>query len=416
MSQGMTDAAPRSAKPLAGFKVLDISNFLAAPMCSMYLADFGAEVLKVERPGHGDEVRYWGENKDGIGLYYKVINRGKRSITLDLRTPFGVEAVKRLVKDVDIIVENYRTGTLEKWGLGYDVLSAINPGLIMVRVTGWGQTGPNRMRPGFGTLAEAYAGFVHINGEPDRPPLLPGFGLADSTTGLMAAYLASVALHEKRASGRGQVIDLAIYETLLTLLGPQVVNYDQLGLVQERAGSRLPFTAPRNTYRTRDDFYVSIGGSAQSTFERICAALEVPDLVQDRRFATNRERLTNAAALDVELQAAIERFDRDDLLARFVAIDATVAPVNNVADVIADPHVQARENIITLDDEELGGPVRIQNVVGKLSRTPGEVTRAGPRLGAHNREGLVGQLGYSEAELAAAGITLDDAPARPAAE
>jgi crotonobetainyl-CoA:carnitine CoA-transferase CaiB-like acyl-CoA transferase len=408
MTHGRPAPEGKGAKPLAGFKVLDISNFLAAPMCSMYLADFGAEVLKVERPGHGDEVRYWGENKDGVGLYYKVINRGKRSITLDLRTPFGVEAVKRLVKDVDVIVENYRTGTLEKWGLGYDVLSAINPGLIMVRVTGWGQTGPNRMRPGFGTLAEAYSGFVHINGEPDRPPLLPGFGLADSTTGLMAAYLTSVALHEKRTSGRGQVIDLAIYETLLTLLGPQVVNYDQLGLVQERSGSRLPFTAPRNTYRTRDGQWVSIAGSAQSTFERICTALEVPDLVKDPRFATNRPRLTNAVALDVELQAAIERFDRDDLLERFVAIDATVAPVNSVADVVADPHVQARENIITLEDEELGGPVRIQNVVGKFSRTPGEVTRPGPRLGEHNREVLVGQLGYSEEELAAVGITLDD--------
>jgi crotonobetainyl-CoA:carnitine CoA-transferase CaiB-like acyl-CoA transferase len=228
----------------------------------------------------------------------------------------------------------------------------------------------------------------------------------------MAAYLASVALHEKRTSGRGQVIDLAIYETLLTLLGPQVVNYDQLGLVQERAGSRLPFTAPRNTYRTRDDYYVSIAGSAQSTFERICAALHVPDLVKDPRFATSRERLTHAAALDVELQAAIERFDRDDLLERFVAIDATVAPVNSVADVIADPHVQARENIITLDDEELGGPVRIQNVVGKLSRTPGEITRAGPRLGEHNRAVLIDELGYSEAELAAAGIALDDMLAR----
>ena len=412
----MSEASPRPAKPLAGFKVLDISNFLAAPMCSMYLADFGADVLKVERPGHGDEVRYWGENKGGVGLYYKVVNRGKRSITLDLRTPFGVEAVKRLVKDCDVIVENYRTGTLEKWGLGYGVLSAINPGLIMVRVTGWGQTGPNRMRPGFGTLAEAYSGFVHINGEPDRPPLLPGFGLADSTTGLMAAFLTSVALHEKRTSGRGQVIDLAIYETLLTLLGPQVVNYDQLGIVQERAGSRLPFTAPRNTYRTRDGFYVSIAGSAQSTFERICAALEVPDLLEDPRFATNRARLTNAVALDEELQAAIARYDRDDLLTRFVEIDATVAPVNSVADVLADPHVQARENIVALEDEELGGPVRLQNVVGKFSRTPGEITRPGPRLGAHNREVLIGELGYTEAEVAAAGILLDDEPVRrPAA-
>lgn len=413
----MTQGASGAPKPLDGVKVLDLSNFLAAPMSAMFLADFGADVLKVERPGTGDEVRYWGENKDGVGLYYKVINRGKRSVTLDLRTPFGVEAVKRLAADVDVVIENYRTGTLEKWGIGYDTLAAINPGLIMARITGFGQTGPYRARPGFGTLAEAYSGFVHINGEEDRPPLLPGFGLADSTSGLMAAFLISVALHEKRRSGRGQVIDLAIYETLLTLLGPQVVNYDQLGLVQQRAGSRLPFTAPRNTFRTRDGLYVSIGGSAQSTFERICAALEVPGLVEDPRFADNRARLTHAVALDEALGAAISRFDRDDLLARFVSLDATVAPVNSVADVLADPHVQARQNIVALDDEELGGPVRIQNVVGKLSRTPGAITAAGPRLGQHNREVLIERLGYSEAELAAAGLSFEPAaPARQAAE
>ncbi len=411
----MGDHTDGDPKPLSGFKILDVSNFLAAPLCSMFLADFGAEVLKVERPGQGDEVRHWGENKDGVGLYYKVVNRGKKSITLDLRTPFGVEVVKRLVKDIDVIVENYRTGTLEKWGLGYDVLSAINPGLIMVRVTGWGQTGPNRHRPGFGTLAEAFAGFVHINGEPDRPPLLPGFGMADATTGLMAAYLTSVALHEKRRSGKGQVVDLAIYETLLTLLGPQVVNFDQLGLVQGRSGSRLPFTAPRNTYRTRDGYYVSMAGSAQSTFERICAALRIPDLLEDERFATNRARLTHAIALDVELQAAIETFDRADLLERFIAHQATVAPVNSVADILEDEHVAARGNIVALDDAELGGPLRMQNVVGVFSRTPGSISRSGPALGEHNREVLIGRLGYSEADLAAAGIVIDEA-LREAAE
>ncbi len=396
----MTD--PR--KPLAGFKVLDISNFLAAPMCSMFLADFGAGVIKIERPGSGDEVRKWGENKDGVGLYYKILNRGKKSITLDLCTPFGVEVVKRLVADVDVVVENYRTGTLEKWGIGWDVLSAINPGLIMTRITGFGQTGPNRMRPGFGTLAEAYSGFVHINGDADRPPLLPGFGLADSTTGLMAAYLTSVALHEKRSTGRGQVIDLAIYETLLTLLGPQVINYDQLGKVQQRSGSRLPFTAPRNTYRTRDGQYVSIAGSAQSTFERICEALGIPEVAADPRFTDNRARLVHATALDDTLQAAILKFDRADLIETFVAIDATAAPVYDVTDILADEHIQARGNIVALDDAELGS-VRMQNVVGKLSETPGDITVAGPALGANNREILIERLGYTEAQLAAAGLS-----------
>jgi crotonobetainyl-CoA:carnitine CoA-transferase CaiB-like acyl-CoA transferase len=399
--------------PLAGTTVIDISNFLAAPLASMFLADFGAEVIKVERPGLGDEVRRWGEVKNGVGLYYKAVNRGKKSVTADLRTPFGVEVVKRLVARADILVENYRVGTLEKWGLGPDVLMAINPGLIVVRITGFGQTGPNRKRPGFGTIAEAYAGYAYISGEPEGAPLLPAFGLGDATTGLMAAYLASTALHEKRRSGRGQVIDLALYETLLTLLGPQVVNYDQLGIIQERAGSRLPFTAPRNIYRTRDGKFISVGGSAQSIFERLCVALEVSDLPKDPRFANNRERLKNVDALDEALQQAISRFDRDELMRRFIELEAAISPVNNVEDVIADEHVAARENIVSLPDEELGAPLRMQNVVGKLSRTPGSIRHTGPRLGQHNREVLVDLLGFTEAELVAQDI--DPAPHRAAA-
>jgi crotonobetainyl-CoA:carnitine CoA-transferase CaiB-like acyl-CoA transferase len=397
---------------LADVSVVDISNFLAAPMCSMFLADFGADVIKVERPGAGDEIRRWGEVKDGVGLYYKAVNRGKKSVTADLRTPFGVEVVKRLVAKADILVENYRTGTLEKWGLGPDVLTAINPRLIVVRITGFGQTGPNSARPGFGTIAEAYAGYAYISGYPDRPPLLPGFGLADSTTGLMAAYLASVALHEQRRSGRGQVIDLALYEPLLTLLGPQVVNFDQLGLVQERAASRLPFTAPRNIFRTRDGEFISVGGSAQSIFERLCIALDIPQLPQDPRFADNRARLTHIDALDAALQAAIGNFDRDELMRRFIELEAAISPVNSVEDILQDPHVAARENIVALADEELGGPLRMQNVVGKLSRTPGAIRHTGPRLGAHNREILVDLLGFTEADLLAQGIVMND-PARP---
>jgi crotonobetainyl-CoA:carnitine CoA-transferase CaiB-like acyl-CoA transferase len=400
------------ALPLAGVKVVDIANFLAAPLCGMHLADFGAEVIKVERPGNGDEIRYWGESKSGVGLYFKMVNRGKRSVTADLRTPLGVEIVKRLVKDADILLENYRTGTLERWGLGPDVLTAINPGLIIVRITGYGQTGPYRQRPGFGTLAEAYAGYAYITGFPDRPPLLPAFGLADATTGLMAAYLASMALHEKRRSGKGQVVDLAIYETLLTLLGPQVLNYDQLGLVQQRAGSRLPFTAPRNTYETRDGQWVSIGGSAQSIFERICGALEMPEVVKDPRFADNRQRIRNAAALDEVLQKAIIRFDQADLLERLFAHDAAISPVNDVAQILADPHIQARGNIVGLDDDELG-TLRMQDVVGKFSRTPGHIRSTGPRLGQHNREILIDALGFDPATLEAAGIVVDALDGEP---
>ncbi|MBS7846467.1 CoA transferase [Pseudomonas fluorescens] len=392
------------SRALEGVKVLDISNFLAAPMSSMFLADHGADVIKVERPDVGDEIRRWGESKEGVGLYYKVINRGKKSITLDLKSVLGVEVVKRLVKDVDVIIENYRTGTLEKWGLGYDVLKEINPGIIMVRITGFGQTGPYRHRPGFGTLAEAYAGYAYISGNADEPPMLPGFALGDASTGVMAAFLTLVALQEKNRTGLGQVVDLAIYETLLTLIGPHVVNYDQLGQIQERNGSRLPFTAPRNTYFTADGRYIAIAGSSQVAFERIALLVERPDLITDPRFIDNRARLDNDKALDAELQAEIDKVALDDLLRRSEEVGATIAPVNDVSMIFEDEQIKARESIVRVEDAQLG-QVGMQNVVGKLSRTPGRIERAGPELGEHNREILVEQLGYSEAQLREFGIT-----------
>jgi crotonobetainyl-CoA:carnitine CoA-transferase CaiB-like acyl-CoA transferase len=410
MTQHDTDAqdqSPTGPMALSGIKVVDIANFLAGPMSSMFLGDFGADVIKVERPGTGDEVRYWGNSKDGVGLMYKLINRNKRSVTADLRTPLGVEIVKRLIKDADIVIENYRKGTLEKWGLGYDTLSAINPKLIMLRITGFGQTGPHSHRPGFGTLAEGFSGCAYISGDADRPPLLPAYGLADDSTGLMGAYLALTGLMARdRNNGLGQVIDLALYEPLFTLMGPQVVDYDQLGIVQERNGSRLPFTAPRNTYQTKDGHWVSISGSAQSTFERMCDALNVQELPADPRFLDNRLRIQNVVALDDALQAAIEKFDRDTLIALFEKYDATMAPCHNIADIFEDPHYAARENIIAVEDEELGGPIRMQNVVGKFSRTPGRIRTAGPRLGGHNKEILVEELGFDEAELRDAGYDL----------
>ena len=394
---------------LKGVRVIDISNFLAGPVSSMFLGDSGADIIKVERPGTGDEIRYWGNNKNGVGLMYKLINRNKRSVTADLRTPLGVEIVKKLVKDADIIIENYRTGTLEKWGLGYDVLSEINPGIIMVRITGFGQTGPNSHRPGFGTLAEGYAGFASITGYSDRPPLLPGFGLADETSGLMGAYLALAALRERdQNSGKGQIVEFGIYEPLFTLLGPQVVDYDQLGLIQERNGSRLPFTAPRNTYRTRDDKWVSILGSAQSTFERMCEALNVPELITDHRFLDNRLRIQNIEVLDDALQIAILEFDREPLISLFDKFGAAVAACNNIAEIFEDPHFIARNNIIAVDDEELGGPLKMQNVVGKFSRTPGEIRHAGPKLGEHNFEILVDMLGFDLGRLSEEGYEIDD--------
>lgn len=392
---------------LKGVKVIDISNFLAGPISSMFLGDSGADIIKVERPGTGDEIRYWGNNKDGVGLMYKLVNRNKRSVTADLRTPLGVEIIKALVKDADIIIENYRKGTLEKWGLDYETLSKINPGLIMVRITGFGQTGPNSHRPGFGTLAEGYAGFASITGYPDRPPLLPGFGLADETSGLMGAYLALAALRERdQNSGKGQIVEFGIYEPLFTLLGPQVVDYDQLGIIQERNGSRLPFTAPRNTYQTNDDKWVSISGSAQSTFERMCEALKVPELISDPRFLDNRLRIQNAEALDEALQEAILKFDRQTLIMLFDEFGAAVAACNNIAEIFEDPHFIARENIVSVEDEELKGSLKMQNVVGNFSRTPGKIKHAGPKLGEHNKEILIDMLGFDQEQLIKAGYSL----------
>ena len=392
---------------LSGIKVLDISNFLAGPVSSMFLGDYGAEVIKVEKPDLGDEIRYWGNNKNGVGLMYKLINRNKKSITADLRTKFGVKIIKKLIKNTDIIIENYRKGTLEKWGLSYKILSKINPSLIMIRITGFGQTGPNSNRPGFGTLAEGYAGFAAINGYEDRSPLLPGFGLADETSGLMGAFLALTALHERdRKSGIGQVVEFGIYEPLFTLLGPQVVDYDQLGIIQTRNGSRLPFTAPRNTYLTRDEKWVSISGSAQSTFERMCEALNISHLITDKRFLNNRLRIKNSEVLDEALQKAIVKFDQSTLIKLFDEVGAAAAPCYNIKEIFEDEHFKSRKNIIAIDDQELGGQLKMQNVVGKFSRTPGRVKHAGPKLGQHNYEILVEMLGLNEKELEIHGYKL----------
>ena len=394
---------------LNGVKVIDISNFLAGPVSSMFLGDFGAEVIKIEKPDLGDEIRYWGNSKNGIGLMYKLINRNKKSFSDKKKKKIGVEIVKRLIKNADIIVENYRTGTLEKWGLSYEILSKINPRLIMIRITGFGQTGPYSHKSGFGTLAEGFSGFASINGYPDRSPLLPGFGLADETSGLMGAFLALTALRERdQISGKGQVVEFAIYEPLLTLLGPQVVDYDQLGIIQKRNGSRLPFTAPRNTYQTRDNKWVSISGSAQSTFERMCDALGIKELIYDERFLDNRLRIKNSKILDELLQKAILNFDQENLIKLFDQFGAAIAACNDISEIFKDKHIKSRENIVEIEDNELGGSLKMQNIVGNFSRTPGEIKHAGPKLGQHNFEVLIKELGFSKEELIKEGYEIDN--------
>ncbi len=403
----MNDASA-GPPPLEGVMVLDLSNYLAAPMATMYLADYGAEVIKIEQPGRGDGMRMWGNNKNGVGLYFKVISRNKKSVTLDFHTPFGVRAVKALAKDADVVVENFRPGVLDRWGIGYKVLSGINPRIIMLSVTGFGQTGPYKDRPGFGSLAEAYAGFSHINGEADGPPMSPSWGLGDSSTGIGAAFLVMTALYGRESQGgRGQHIDMAIYEQLFTMLGPQVINYDQLGLVQGRSGSRLSFAVPRNNFSTKDGKWVLIAGSNQSIFENICRGLGREDLIGDPRFLDNRARMKNPGALEDELQKTVGRMTLDDVMTRLVDTGGAATPINDVKMVMEDPQIVARESVVSVDDQELGGPVRMQNVVGKFSRTPGAVRHAGPRLGQHNREILIERLGFSEEEVRVEGLVLE---------
>ena len=285
---------------------------------------------------------------------------------------------------------------------GYTIL-----GGGVVRVSGFGQTGPYRERSGFGSLAEAMTGFAYTNGFPDRPPVLPGIALADSSTGLAGAFLTLAALQARATNGgRGQVVDLPIYESLLTLTGPQVIEYDQLGLVQERTGGRLPMVSPRNTFRTRDEKWIAVSAGTRAVFERLCRALDLPEVARDPRFTDNQARRVHADVLEEILQGAVSRFDQDELVRRFTEHDAPAAPVYSVAELVNDPHFVARENITRVWDEELGCEMRMQNVIGRLSATPGAITHAGPALGADNRSILIEELGFSEKDLREAGIAV----------
>jgi crotonobetainyl-CoA:carnitine CoA-transferase CaiB-like acyl-CoA transferase len=385
-------------QPLEGIRVLDLSNLLAGPMSTMHLADYGADVIKVEHPERGDEMRKWGLQKDGVGLFFKVINRNKRTITIDLGKQQGRDLVRKLAAEVDIVVENFRTGTVERWGIGYDDLVAANPDLIMVHLTGFGRTGPLAHEPGFGSLVEAFAGAAYVNGHDDREPLIQPFGLGDASAAIFAAFAVMVAVYNRDQGHGGQEIDLGLYEGLFTMLGPQVINYDQLGVIQERYGADNPFVAPRGTYKTRDGHWVAISGSTQATFERICRALELDWVLTDDRFSTNASRVANGGALTDLLREAIVVRDRDDLVALARKHQATMGPVNNVADMFTDGQVQARGNLIEVEDAELG-PVRMQNVAIKFSETPGRVTHTGPPKAAFNDEVFRELLGLGEEEI-----------------
>lgn len=388
-----------TATPLAGLRVLDVATLFAGPLAATMLGDFGAEVVKIEHPTKPDPSRGHGPSKDGVGLWWKLLGRNKRTITLDLSKPGGRDAFLRLATTADVVVENFRPGTLEKWDLGWPELHAVNPRLVLTRVTGFGQFGPSSRRPGFGTLAEAMSGFAAITGEPDGPPVLPPFGLADSIAGLATAYAVMTALAARERTGEGQVVDMAIIEPILTVLGPQPTWYDQLGLVQERTGNRSANNAPRNTYRTADGTWVAVSTSAQSIAERVMRLVGRPELIDEPWFATGAQRAQHADVLDAAVGSWIAERPRDEVLAAFEKAEAAVAPVQDIRDVMTDPQYQALDTVTTVDDPDLG-PLRMQNVLFRLSATPGAIRWAGRPHGA-DTDDILSELGLTPAELRA---------------
>jgi crotonobetainyl-CoA:carnitine CoA-transferase CaiB-like acyl-CoA transferase len=397
-----------SQLPLEGLKVVDAASLFAGPVIATMLGDYGADVIKVEHPS-GDNLRTMGWEKDGVSLWWAVIGRNKRSVTIKLSEPRGAEAMKRLLADADVLIENFRTGTLERWGLGWDVLHELNPNLVMVRTTGFGQTGPYKNRPGFGTLAESLSGYAHINGFPDGPPTLPPFALGDGVAAMTGAFATMMALWWRDRGGTGQMIDLSIYEPLFWILGPQASVYDQLGIVQNRTGNRAPFTAPRNAYQAKDGRWLGLSGSSQSIAERVMRLVGRPDVVDEPWFANHDGRLAHQDELDEAIATWIAERDTEEVVEAFEEQQAAIAPVLSIADIFDDPQFIARETITTVDHPVLGD-LKMQNVIPRLDTTPGRISHPGVDLGAHNRDVLHDELGYSDQELgemAEAGVIAD---------
>ena len=351
----MSDNAPPAEDlPLAGITVIDCGQVVAGPTIAMILGDFGAEVIKVENPQGGDQGRYFGRSKNGVPLTWKQLSRNKKTITLSLSKPAGQELFCRLVEktQADVLVESFRAGTFEKWNLGYERLRALSPGLTMVRVSGFGQTGPYKDRPGFGTLAEAMSGFAHITGQPDGPPTLPSFALGDTVSALYATVGVMLCLYRRDAkkAGRGQMIDVSLLESLYTMLSGHAVVYDQLGMPGRRTGSRTAGSAPRNVYRTKDDRWIAIAGSTQALTERLFREMGRADLIEDSRFRTNRDRVANVEALDEIVSAWVGERTQAECIEQLVRAEVAVAPVADFKQLAEDPHLVARRTLVAIDD------------------------------------------------------------------
>lgn len=389
--------APRPA--LDGVRVLDCSTILAGPLCCRILGDYGADVIKIEHPKYGDGMRGHGHAKNGVPLWWKEISRNKRALALNLSRPEGAQTLRDLAAHSDVIVENFRPGTFERWGLDPEELRAAHPGLVIVRLTGFGQTGPYAHRAGFGTLAESMSGFAAMTGPADGPPTLPSFGLADSIAGIAAATAALMALRVRDRGDGGQVVDINILEPIMTAVGPAATVYDQTGVIEVRHGNRSINNAPRNTYQTRDGAWVAVSTSAQRIAEKVMELVGHPEVIGQEWFATGRGRAAHVDLLDGYLSEWIGARDRAEVLDAFDTAGAAIAPVYDARDIVTDPHIRATEMVTEVDDPDLGRML-MQNVMWRLTRTPGEIRFTGRQLGADTNE-ILREIGYDDAHITA---------------
>jgi succinyl-CoA--D-citramalate CoA-transferase len=394
----MSEAGPEP--PLRGVRVVECGSLLAGPVCARLLGDYGADVVKVEDPGSGDVGRVWGDHKfDGRSLWWPIQGRNKRCVTINLRTEAGQGLLRRLLETADVFVENFRPGTLERWGIGPDVLAELNPRLVVVRVSGFGQTGPSRNKAGFGVVGEAVGGLRNVTGYPDQAPPRVGISLGDQLASVFGVIGALLALHARERTGRGQVVDVAIYEAVFALMESLVTEHAKLGVLRQRMGPRLAGAAPSSIYPTSDGEWIIVAGNADNVFRRLAEAMGQPELADDPRYLTHVTRAENADELDETISDWTRELTAAEVEAALEAAAVPCCKIYSEADIVADSHFWAREMLLRLQDGDLGELV-IPGVVPKLSDTPGSVRWLAPGLGEHNREVFVGDLGLTDDELA----------------
>ena len=383
--------------PLAGIRVLELGSLIAGPFCAKTLADFGAEVVKIEPPGDGDPLRRWRRMRNGVSLWWHVQSRNKKSVTCDLRRPEGQEIARRLARRSQIVIENFRPGALEKWNLGWDVLSRENPELILVRISGYGQSGPYRERPGFAAIAEAMGGLRYVNGFPDRPPARPNLSVGDTLASLHGVIGALLALHHVKSGGKGQVVDVALYESVFNVMESLLPEYDAQGYVRERSGSALPGIAPSNLYPCSDGAYVLIAGNADSLYRRLMTAIGREDLRDDPALAKNDGRAAQMERIDAAIAQWTSRRTQEDVLKEMQIAEVPAGRIYSAADIAADPHFAARGMLVDTIAGD-GEPLKVPGVVPKLEGTPGALRTPAPKLGEHTEE-VLREIGFTSTQI-----------------